>query len=461
MKPKIAYLGLSLELYLQTSTAETLQIWGEAFNRWSRNVAQFADISYQKLCFTDADVAEAVAAIKKTDVDAVMLSAVSYTPSMLICDALAELQLPVLIFNTQDSAIISENYVPNDLTLNHTVQGIHDITNVLYRRKFPFSIVSGHDSDPEVMAALEKNLRAIRAAKAAKNIRVLALGGFFKGMGDFEFDPEAMKNNWGPEFVAVEGKEFLEVLATVDDDEAEAIRLGDMEKFEILPGLEKETHLESIRRYLAVKKMLKQYNCNAFTMNFTNLLKDFGQLPFYAINCLMAEGIGYAGEGDILRAAAMRQFAELCGTANFSEIYTVDFKRDLFFMSHMQECNIAIARRDRKVQLKQMPFWVNGVPDYAGMFFTAAPGDYTLVCLTPTPDNHFRLVAFEGNVPDLPVLYTYNRAYWLFRPDRPVKDTLDDYSLQGGAHHLSAVAGRKCDELKMLADQLGFEFVRI
>ena len=459
-RPAIAYLGLSLELYLRTSGA-FLGRWQAAFDRWRGKLAASAEVRYAKLCYTDADVAEAVAAIRNAEVDAVVLSAVSYTPSMLICDALAELGLPVLIFNTQDSAVIRENYAPDDLTLNHTVQGIQDITNVLYRRNFPFVIVSGHDGDPQVTAQLDRHLRAIRAARAAKNIRVLALGGAFAGMGDFAFDPEKLRANWGPEAVDITGPEFLEALKTVDEDAAERRRREDGSRFDVQKDLRPETHLESIRRMLAVRKLLEQHRCNAFTMNFTSLLTDFGQLPFYAINCLMAEGIGYAGEGDVLRAAAMRQLVELCGEANFSEIYTVDFRRDLFFMSHMQECNIAVARRDRKVVLKQMPFWVKGVPDYAGMFFTAEPGDYTLVCLTPTPDHRFRLVVFEGEVPDLPVLATYNRAYWLFRPDRPVADVLNDYSRQGGAHHLSAVAGRRSDEIQMLAAQLGFEFVRI
>jgi L-arabinose isomerase len=173
----------------------------------------------------------------------------------------------------------------------------------------------------------------------------------------------------------------------------------------------------------------------------------------------MSEGIGYAGEGDALRAAAMRQLIELTGEANFTEIYTVDFKRDLFFMSHMQECSIGIARKDRKVRLKQMPFWVQGMSDYTGMFFTAEPGDYTLVCITPEPGGRFRMVSFTGNVPDLPVLETYNRAYWLLRPAKPAGEMLDLYSLAGGAHHLSAIPGKRTGELAMLAKMLGFTFV--
>ena len=459
-RPKVAYIGLSLELYLSTSGPELLT-WQRAFDNWSRKLSAFADICCRKIVFTPSDVAEVEALISGKDIDIIVLSAVSYTPSMLIVPFLKKLGLPVVIWSTQDSAVISEKYEPVDLTRNHTVQGIHDITNVLFQSGIKYNIVTGHWEDEKTLQRLNDTLRVVRAAQAAKKIRVLALGGAFEGMGDFDYDPENLKNAWGPEAVALSPGEFLSVLPLINEDEIEAQRLKDLDFFEVMPDLSVEVHREAIRRKFAVKKLLEENNANAFTMNFLNLqAPSFGQLPFYAINTLMAEGIGYAGEGDVLRAAAMRQLAELTGEANFSEIYTVDFKRDLFFMSHMQECSIGIARRDRKVRLKNMPFWVNKT-NYAGMFFTAEPGDYTLVCITPAPGGTFKMVAFTGTVPDLPVLETYNRAYWLFRPQRPVEEILDDYSLAGGAHHLSAVPGHRMAELKALADCLGFQFENI
>ena len=71
------------------------------------------------------------------------------------------------------------------------------------------------------------------------------------------------------------------------------------------------------------------------------------------------------------------------------------------------------------------------------------------------------MIVCTGTVPNLPVLETYNRAYWLFRPRRPVEEVLDDYSLAGGAHHLSAVPGHRTAELALLAEQLGFQFADI
>jgi len=42
---------------------------------------------------------------------------------------------------------------------------------------------------------------------------------------------------------------------------------------------------------------------------------------------------------------------QLCGEANFTEIYTVDYLQNRMMMTHMQECNLALARKDRKIRL--------------------------------------------------------------------------------------------------------------
>ena len=119
---KVAYIGLSLELYLRTSNC--LDQWRNAYENWKNELAKVADIRYSKLVFTDAEAAEAAGEIAKTDAEVIVLSAVSYTPSMLIVPLIKKLGLPVVIWSTQDSAVIRDGFEPVDLSLNHTVQGI-------------------------------------------------------------------------------------------------------------------------------------------------------------------------------------------------------------------------------------------------------------------------------------------------------------------------------------------------
>ena len=198
-------------------------------------------------------------------------------------------------------------------------------------------------------------------------------------------------------------------------------------------------------------------------MNFLSLIKEPNcpVLPFYAINRLMAEGMGYAGEGDALRAALMAQLRQLAGMANFTEIYTVDFKRDIMLMSHMQECNPAFARRDRKIKLRHQEFWAPGVAPYCGMYFTLEPGETTLVTLTCDGKGGFRYIAFTGTIQDAELFPNYDRPYWLLHSPNNVSELLDRYSLTGGTHHLVALPGNQIARIKRLAFWQKFDFFDI
>ena len=464
-RAKVAYIGVSLELYLTTESPENLQTWRRNFALWGAELAKVADVAVQKLCFTAAEVDAAVAEITAAAPDAIVLSTLSYTPSMLICPALQSLGLPVVIWSTQQLDRITPDYCGQDLSNNHTVQGIQDITNILYRNSVKFAIVTCHWQDPQGLAFLQRELTAIRAANAGKKIKVLELGGKFEGMGDFDFDPEMVRRCWGITVESLDPEKFAAQAAAVPVAEAQAVRQEDLQKFTVAADLDEATHIEAIRRKLALKQLLAASGATAFTMNFTTLCKirNFGQLPFYAINTLMAEGMGYAGEGDALRAAMMRQCYELSGEANFTEIYTVDFQRDLMLMSHMQECNINIAGKPENVRLYRKPFWVKGVPDYPGMLFTSQPGKYTLAAITPMPGGEkMRLITFSGEVPELPFLEKYDRPYWLLRPaTKSVGELLSAYSLAGGPHHLSAVPGEAAAAMERMAYWLGFDFVSL
>ena len=78
-------------------------------------------------------------------------------------------------------------------------------------------------------------------------------------------------------------------------------------------------------------------------------------LPFVAASRLMADGVGFAGEGDIVGAVGCWLLGRLQPPAGFSEVFTIDFAGNACFMSHMGEANVAMARTDRKVPLVARP----------------------------------------------------------------------------------------------------------
>jgi L-arabinose isomerase len=161
--------------------------------------------------------------------------------------------------------------------------------------------------------------------------------------------------------------------------------------------------------------------------------------------------MGYAGEGDIITAALMAEMRSLAGSANFTEIYTLDYEQNLMLMTHMQECNPALARKDSKIKLVKKDFWAKGCKAYTGMHFTLEPGPVTLVCLTTDANNDFIYIVYETEIMNLQIFKKFDIPHWVIQLNEPVGDFLTRYSMAGGTHHLAAVPGRQAEAVTKLA----------
>ena len=459
--PRVVFVGLSLELY-RRGTPDEFAAYEKHFRIWSERLAEIAEIAASGVACTREEIEALLRSVPGSEIDAVVIASLSYTVSRPIADALKLTSLPVVIWNTQQADSFDENYTPKDLGLNHTVQGTQDITNVLFRRGRDFTIVTGHYADSGKLARLRAVLETVRAARAMRSLRTGTIGGRFEEMDDFLFDETQLRKKLGWEFQEVPLAEYLRAWEETDDSAIREVMEADREKFAVSPALTEAAHRASVRGYLALRRIAREHRFDAMTFNF--LISETeaipGGVPFYGINRMMEEGMGYAGEGDSLRAALCAGMRLLAGSANFTEIYTVDFVNGRFMMSHMQECNPAWARHDRKVELRQMPFWLPGYPDYAGMYFTLEPMPVTLVTLTEDGRGGYRFVAFTGEIEDIAPLRNYDRAHWILRvPD--AARCLDRYSEEGGTHHLIAMQGDQMEKLRLLAKFQRVDFVDV
>jgi L-arabinose isomerase len=306
-------------------------------------------------------------------------------------------------------------------------------------------------------------LRAARAAQAVQQLRVGLLGTPFQDMGDFGVDTTLMLSQWGPYVIQLSLAKFHALISKAPAAEIRRMQEADRERFSIAPDLDAETHCESLRAEWALRQLVDTERLDAFSMNFLDVIEDgrFSVMPLYAVNKLIADGLGYAGEGNVSIAAHMAQMRQLCGEANFTEIYTVDYLHNRMMMTHMQECNCSLARRDRKVRLVKKPFWAPGIAPYVGMHFTLEPGPVTLTNLTTDGHGKFYYLAYETKIIDRPPYPRYDVPHWVTELAEPVGDFLTRYSCAGGTHHLISVPGHQADTLRKLAHLQGFGFVRL
>lgn len=451
-RPAVQALGLSLEFYREAIPGYMQRLEGQ-FQRFLAEINPHADIRGQKLCCCQQEVEAAVRQAAENNSDALLLVPLSYTASLTALGPIVRSSLPVIIWNTQEARAITERYNFDDLLMNHVTQGTQDITNVLVRSGKPFGMESGHYSDQAALTGLADWLNAAKAIQFAKRMRVGRLGNPFQDMGDFGVDETAMIYRWGPSVVRLSVPRLVQLIKEVDEDGLKEMRAEDCDRFDVAPEVSEEIHYRSLRLEVALRKMIAEERLDAFTMNFRDLIVDgrIDTLPFLGLNKMLGEGLGYAGEGNDTIAALMAQLRQLCGVSNFTEIYTVDYEQNLMVMTHMQECNPALARKDRKVRLIKKDFWAPGIKPYVGMHFSLEPGPVTLCNLTTDRHGDFYYIVMEAEIVDRPPFEDFDIPHWVVRLDEPVGDFLTRYSLAGGTHHLSAVPGRRASRIQKLA----------
>ena len=223
-----------------------------------------------------------------------------------------------------------------------------------------------------------------------------------------------------------------------------------------------ETVRYQAREEIAIKKMLDEAACVAFSNTFENLY-GMKQLPGLATQDLMAQGYGYGGEGDWKVAAltaVMKAMGEgLGGGTSFMEDYTYDMKNGLSLGAHMLEVCPSIAAESPRIEVHALG--IGGKEAPARLVFEGKSGD-AIMCTLIDMGDRFRMIAHDvtcvkptQTMPNLPVA----RVMW--RPAPDLARGAESWIIAGGAHH--SVLSFDCDA-GMMADWariMGIEFIHI
>lgn len=191
-----------------------------------------------------------------------------------------------------------------------------------------------------------------------------------------------------------------------------------------------------LREYLGIKKFMDDKGYSAFTTNFEDLV-GLEQLPGLAAQLLLADGYGFAGEGDWKTAALVRLFKIMAHNKEtvFMEDYTLDLRQghEAILGSHMLEVDPSIASDKPRVEVH--PLDIGGKSDPARLVFTGMIGEAVDITMADY-GNEFKLISYEvtGNKPEeetpfLPV------AKQLWTPKQGLKVGAEQWLKAGGGHH--------------------------
>ena len=463
-RPKVGLLALTLEFYERSGPQ--LRQGREKFvrERLMPALAEVAEVRFEGAVFRRQDVERTVAGFEADGVDVLLVVLLSYSPSLISAPALRRTRLPIVVWNTQELYAVDESYGEAELIANHGVHGTHDLCNVLVRAGVPFGYVTGHLKDAGAVAALADPLRAGYAVSRLGRARLGLLGYPFPGMGDFGLDTTHLATTLGCAWEAMSVAEYVRRAEQADKKDIDALVAEYCDAYDVAEEITGEDLAAAARAEVALRGMVRENRLDAFSYQFLAFGEDdrVETLPFVAASRLLAEGVGFGGEGDLISAAGSAMLAWLSPPASFSEIFTIDFGGNAVLVSHMGEANAAMARRDRKVRLVRRGRSLVPIRGHQlALACTFEPGEATLTALTLTAGQRWRIIAAPMRIEDFGPLSQLAVPHSKMSPRGDVRDFLTAYAAAGGPHHLAVCFGDARARLALAARYLGAEYVEV
>ena len=458
MKPRIGLLGIMQELYDKMVPGIT-EHQAEYARRVATRLEEVADVEFIRPARNREDIEEIVREYSARGLDGIAIVMLTYGPGMRTVRVLLETPLPLMLANIQPERAVTAAWDMADLTYNQGIHGAQDQANALVRAGIPFSVITGEWQSAEFADEFAEWARAAQTVTALRTTRIAQFGYPMNGMGDILYDPPALLRRLGPLVVNEDLGALHARMQAIDEQRIDGLIAQHAERFAVSPHLPRESHVYAARFELALRDVLEQKGYRAYSAHFDSVGGDgrFEQLPLLAASNLMADGYGYAAEGDMNTAALMCASQTLIGDAQFSELYALDWELDSIFVSHMGEGNWKVARKDRPVRLIDRELGIGGLGNPPTTVFSAEPGPATTAALVPLEGEAYRLLIGHGEVLDTPELPNVEMPYFHFRPKAGIKDFMDDWLRLGGPHHFVTNLGDQTGRWRRLAELLDVE----
>ena len=461
-RPRIGLLGIMQELYDDMIPGIT-----EHQARYAQEVAArlsgVADVSAGRPARNREDVEAAVSELRAGGVDGIAIVMLTYGPALRTVRALLEAQVPLLLANIQPERSVTAGWDMDEMTYNQGIHGAQDQANALLRAGIPFSIITGDWRSERFVSAFADWAHAAAALSRLRRARIALLGYPMNGMGDILYDPPALLRRIGPTVLSEDLGDLVARVQNADRAEAEQLIATHHERFAVDGELPRERHAYAARLELALRALLEEKGYDGFSFHFASFGADgrLEQLPLLAASDLMADGYGFAAEGDTNTAALMCAAQAMIGEAHFAEMYAMDWELDSVLISHMGEGNWRIARPDRPVRLIDRELGIGGLDNPPTPVFAARPGPATTAALVPLEGEYWRLVVGRGEILDTPELPKLEMHHFHFRPQSGMEAFMDQWLGLGAPHHFVLNLGEHTARWRRLAELLDLEYVEL
>lgn len=462
--PRIGLLALTLEFY-ETLAPDLRRNREEWVRRQLLPKLEGAvEVLFDRAVFRQEDVESAVRGFEAAGADAILILLLTYSPSLIALPSLQSTRLPIILWNTQELWAVGQGYSTDDLLANHGVHGTQDLASVLVRSGVRFQYVTSHVNDADGLRELQDFFAAAATVARLRRGRLGLVGYPFPGMGDITVDTKHLTATLGCMSESLSVAEYNRRVADAAPQDVELLAEEYRQSYLVADDLTEADLSATARAELSLRSLVADRRLDAMSFQFLALGEDeqTETLPFVAVSRMMADGIGFAGEGDLVGAAGTWLLDRLCGPASFSEIFTIDFAGNSVLLSHMGEANVALARRDRKIPLvaRTTPITRSRGRQLA-LVVNFEPGPATLFALAIGPGDRWRLIASRVTIENSQPITGLQSPHSKISSRQNIRDWLTAYARAGGPHHHAICFGDATARLKLAAELLDADYCEV
>jgi L-arabinose isomerase len=394
----------------------------------------------------------------------------TFSPAKMWIGGLKILRKPLLHLHTQFNRDIPWGSIDMDfMNLNQSAHGDREFGFIMSRMRLERKVVVGHWENEKVIHHINVWVRTATAWHDWQGAKFARFGDNMRYVAVTEGDKVEAEIKFGYSVNTYGVGDLVKVINETSDGDTDVLVKEYEDKYNVVASLRKggDKHSslrEAAKIEIGLRNFLQAGNFKGFTDTFEDL-HGMVQLPGIAAQRLMAEGYGFAGEGDWKTSALVRAMkvmgSGLPGGNSFMEDYTYHFEpnNQMVLGSHMLEICESIA--DTKPSCEIHPLGIGGKADPVRLVFNVA-GGAALNASIVDMGNRFRLlvndvtaVTPKFDLPKLPV------ARVLWKPHPSMHEALTAWIYAGGAHHTCYSQNITSEYLQDFAEMAGIEFILI
>ena len=388
----------------------------------------------------------------------------TFSPAKMWINGLELLQKPLLHFATQYNREIPNEEIDMDfMNLNQAAHGDREYGFIETRLRLPRKVIAGYWQDEDIQKRIGSWMRAAVGAAVSRNLKVMRFGDNMRDVAVTEGDKVEVQKKLGWEVNTWPVGTLVEYMDAVTEGEIDDLMDVYRASYDFATD-DIETVRYQAREEIAIKKMMDEEGCLAFSNTFQDLY-GMKQLPGLASQHLMAQGYGYGGEGD-WKVSAMTAIVKAMsegqtgGTA-FMEDYTYHLVKGSEYSlgAHMLEVCPSVAAGRPRIEVH--PLGIGNREDPARLVFEGHEGDAVVISLIDM-GGRLRLICQDIHcvkpimeMPNLPVA----RVMW--QPQPSLTTGVECWITAGGAHHTVLSYDVTAEQMKDFARIMDIEFVHI